>query len=178
MKKINWKNIMKAMFICFVLSLFLCCGYTFAPQGEYIDKRIQKVYIESFGNKTPQAEIENYVRTAFINQFIQYSRLKVVGSVEDADATVKGNVINFNTVALSYRANTLAAEERATVTLELTFRERESGKIIWNAKNIQGTVEYKLEDDINLFPITRKNALTKLANDTAEKAFNLMMAGF
>jgi hypothetical protein len=178
MKKLNWKNIIRTIFICFATLLFLCCGYSFAPQGEHIDKRIQKVYVESFGNKTPQAEIENYVRTAFINQFIQYSRLKVVGSVEDADATVKGNIINFNTVALSYRANTLAAEERATVTMELTFRERESGKIIWSAKNINGTVEYKLEDNINLFPIIRKSALTKLANDTAEKAFNLMMAGF
>ncbi len=178
MKKLNWKNIIRAIFICFAILLFLCCGYSFAPQGEHIDKRIQKVYVESFGNKTPQAEIENYVRTAFINQFIQYSRLKVVGSKEAADAIIKGTILNYNTIALSYRANTLAAEERATVILELTLREQESGKIIWSSKNINGTVEYTLEDNINLFPITRKNALIKLANDTAEKAFNLMMAGF
>ncbi|OGP67017.1 MAG: hypothetical protein A2031_05435 [Deltaproteobacteria bacterium RBG_19FT_COMBO_43_11] len=178
MKKLNWKNIIRTIFVCFATLPFLCCGYSFAPQGNYIDKRIQKVYVESFGNKTAQAEIENYVRTAFINQLIQYSRLKVVGSTEAADAIIKGTILNYNTIALSYRANTLAAEERATVTLELTFRERESGKIIWSSKNINGTVEYTLEDNINLFPIIRKNALTKLANDTAEKAFNLMMAGF
>jgi hypothetical protein len=178
MKKQNWQKFIKNGFICLFPLLLLGCGYSFAPQGEYIDKRIQKVYVESFGNKTAQAEIENYVRTAFINQFIQYSRLKVVGSTEAADAIIKGTILNFNTAALSYRANTLAAEERATVTLELTFRERESGKIIWSSKNITGTVEYTLEDNINLFPIIRKNALTKLANDAAEKAFNLMMAGF
>ena len=178
MKKQNWQNFIKNGLIYLIPLLLLGCGYSLAPQGEYIDKRIHKVYVESFGNKTAQAEIENYVRTAFINQFIQYSRLKVVGSTEAADAIIKGTILNYNTTALSYRANTLAAEERATVTLELTFRERESGKVIWRSKNINGTVEYTLEDNINLFPITRKNALTKLANDTAEKAFNLMMAGF
>jgi len=32
--------------------------------------------------------------------------------------------------------------------------------------------------NINMFPATRKNAFIKLSNDTAEKAFNLMMSGF
>jgi Lipopolysaccharide-assembly len=164
--------------IFFLLAPLLSCGYHFAPQGEYIDKRIQKVYVESFGNKTDQAEIENYVRTAFINQFIQFSRLKVVESTDSADAIIKGTILNLKTTALSYRANTLAAEERATMTLELNLREKETGKIIWISKSISYTVDYTLEDNINLLPVTRKNALIKLSNDLAEKAFNLMMAGF
>lgn len=178
MKKLNWKNIIRTIFVCFATLPFLCCGYSFAPQGNYIDKRIQKVYVESFGNKTAQAEIENYVRTAFIDQLIQSSRLKIVESVESADAIIKGTILNLNTAALSYSANTLAAEERATITLELNFQEKESGKIIWSSKSITGTVDYTLEDNINLLPVTRKNALIKLANDTAEKTFNLMMSGF
>jgi hypothetical protein len=64
------------------------------------------------------------------------------------------------------------------MALELTFQEKESGKIIWSSKGITGTVDYTLEDNINLLPVTRKNALIKLANDTAEKTFNLMMSGF
>ncbi len=171
-------SVIKIGLICIFISSLFNCGYYFAPQGEYIDKRIQKVYVESFGNKTAQAEIENYVRTAFINQFIQFSRLKVVESTESADAIIKGTVLNLNTAALSYRANTLAAEERATITLELKFLEKESGKTIWSSKSITGTVDYTLEDNINLLPMTRKNAFIKLSNDTAEKAFNLMMAGF
>ena len=85
--------------ICLFFASLFSCGYSFAPQGEYIDKRIQKVYVESFDNKTAQAEIENYVRTAFINQFIQFSRLKVVGSTESADAIIKGTILNLNTTA-------------------------------------------------------------------------------
>jgi hypothetical protein len=178
MKKQNWLLFIKIGTIFFFLASLFSCGYSFAPQGEYIDKRIQKVYVESFGNKTAQAEIENLVRTAFINQFITFSRLKVVESTESADAIIKGAVLNLNTAALSYRANTLVAEERATMTLELSFQEKESGKTIWSSKSISQTVDYTLEDNINLFPMTRRNALIKLSNDLAERAFNLMMAGF
>lgn len=168
----------KTLIICFSFALLFGCGYSFAPRGENIDNRIQRVYVESFDNKTAQAGIENYVRTAFINQVIQNSHLKIVGSAESADAIVKGKILNLNTSPLSYSSNSLVAEERATIILELTFQENESGKIIWSSKNMTGTVDYTLSTDINSIPAIKKDAFIKLANDTAEKAFNLMMSGF
>jgi hypothetical protein len=178
MKNAKWQLLFKFSLIAFPLTLLMACGYGFAPSGEYIDKRIQNIYVEQFGNKTSQAELENYIRTAFINQFIISSRFKIVDSMESADATVKGSVVNLIMAPLSYRVNTLVAEERATITMDVTFREREGGKTIWSAKSITGTVDYKIDDNINLLPATRKNALIKLSNDTAERIFNLMMANF
>jgi outer membrane lipopolysaccharide assembly protein LptE/RlpB len=172
------KKIIKITTICISCAVLFGCGYSFAPRGENIDKRIQKVYVESFDNRTAEAGIENYVRTAFINQFIQNSRLKIVESAESADAIVKGKILNLHTSPLSYRSNALVAEERVTIILELTFLEYESGKIIWSSNNITDTFDYTLSDDINLLPAIKKDAFIKLANDIAEKAFNLMMAGF
>jgi hypothetical protein len=178
MKNQNRRQIFKTVLMCLSFFLLFGCGYTFAPQGKYIDNRIQRVYVKSFDNKTAQAEIESYFRTAFINQFIQKSRFKIVNSEESADAIVKGTILSLNTSSLSYLKNDLAAEERAAVVLEVTFLENESGKIIWSSKNMTGTVDYTLKDDINLLSSTRKDAFIKLANDMAEKAFNLMMSGF
>ena len=178
MKKQNRRLLIKTGGICLFFTLILGCGYTFAPQGEYIDKRIATVYVQSFVNKTSQAELENYVRTAFIDQFILSVRFKIVQNVESADAIVTGSVINLKTTPLSYRANTLVAEERASMILEINFREKESGKTIWSTKKLTGQIDYKMENNINLFPAARKNAYIKLSNDTAEKAFNMMMAGF
>ena len=178
MKKQNWRLISKISIICFLSALILSCGYAFAPQGEYIDKHITSVYVQSFENKTSQAELENYVRTAFIDQFILSGRFKIVQNVESADALIKGSVLSINTSPLSYRANTLVAEERATMILEINFWGKENGKTIWSSKNVIGQVDYKLENNINMYPATRKNAFIKLANDTAEKAFNMMMSGF
>ncbi|MEN6620224.1 MAG: LptE family protein [Smithella sp.] len=178
MKSKNGLYWIKTAFICFLCTLIIACGYTFAPQGDYIDKRIVNIYVAQFDNKTAQAEIENYVRSAFIDQFIQTSRFKIVENVEQADAIIKGSVLTLTTAPLSYRSSTLAAEERATMTLDVTFREKESGKDIWKSPNISGTVDYTVESNINLLPATRKAAYNKLASDTAEKIFNLMMSGF
>jgi len=178
MKKRNRLFFIKSAVIYLFCALIMSCGYAFAPQGEYIDKSIQKIYVEAFENKTAQASIENYVRTAFINQVLLGSRFKTVSSVEEADAIIKGKIININTSPLSYRENKLVAEERTSVVLEITFYEKESGKTIWHSKGISGGVDYKMVNDINMFPVARRDALVKLSNDLAEKAFNFMMAGF
>jgi hypothetical protein len=175
MKNKNW---IKALLICCFCAIIMACGYGFAPQGEYIDKQIRNIYVGQFENKTAQADVENYVRSAFIDQFIQTRRFKIVESAEMADATIKGSILNLSTTPLSYRSNTIAAEERATMSLELTFREKESGKDIWKSSGITGTVDYTIDSNINLLPATRKTAFIKLANDTAEKTFNQMMSGF
>jgi hypothetical protein len=178
MKKQN-KRLIYKITIIYLLSVFLFgCGYSFAPRGENIDNRIQKVYVESFDNNTAQAEIENYVRTAFINQLIQNSRFKIAHSAESADAIVRGKIINLHTSPLSHLKNDLAAEERTTIIMEVVFEDNANGKVIWSSNSITDSVDYTLNNDINLLPSTRKQAFIKLANDMAEKAFNLMMSGF
>jgi hypothetical protein len=178
MKKKISRSFIRAFLICFSFAMIIACGYAFAPQGDYIDKRIQKIYVGQFDNKTAQAELENYVRSAFIGQFISTRRFKIVESAQLADATISGSIINLTTTPLSYRSSSVAAEERAAITMELTFREKDSGKDIWKSQSIAGTVDYTIDSNINLLPATRKAAFIKLANDTAEKTFNQMMSGF
>lgn len=169
---------MKIAFFCFLAALCFGCGYSFAPRGESIDSRIQKIYVKSFGNKTSQAELEYYIRNALIDQFLQNSRFRVVNSPEAADAVVEGEVVNFYTSSLARGRNNLAAEERATMVINVAFQETASGKIIWSGRQMTDTVDYFLGEDINYLTAARKQALMKLAGDMAEKAFNLMMSGF
>ena len=172
------KKIIEVLIICFSCSLLFSCGYSFAPRGESIDNRIQQIYVDVFENRTDQAGLENYVRTAFINQFIQNSRFKIAPAIEDADAIVRGKILNLHTSTLSHRKSDLAAEERATIITEIVFEDSTNGKTIWRTKDMTDSVDYALNEDINLLSNVRKQALMKLSNDMAEKAFNLMMSGF
>ncbi|MBP1711303.1 MAG: putative rane protein, partial [Deltaproteobacteria bacterium] len=175
MKKQNVLSVIKLGLTLLMVWVIFGCGYTFAPRGEHIDSRIQNVYVAPFGNKTAMAQVENYMRTAFIDEIIQSNRFKSVPDSEQADAIISGNILNISTSVLSYRDNLLAAEERMTVTLEVSFREKDTGKTIWSTRNMTGSADYRLLDDTNPLP-ARKRALAKLAQDTAENAFNLMMA--
>jgi hypothetical protein len=178
MKKLYRLVFIKISIICFVSALLFACGYSFAPRGESIDSSIRNVYVKPFENKTVQPEVENYVRTAFVNQFIRNSRFQIVNSSESADSVVYGKILNYVTSPLSRLVNDLAAEERGTMTMEVFFEDNINGKVIWKTNNMTDSVDYRLTQDINLLSATRKKALMKLSNDMSERAFNLMMSGF
>ena len=177
MKKPGVLSAIRIGFLCLSCFCLIGCGYGFAPQGEHIDKRIVKIYVAPFVNKTAEAEAENILRAAFIDQILQSSRFKSALTLEQADAVINGTVISITTGVLSYRNNILAAEERMTITLEASLREKDSGKTIWSSQNVAGTSDYKLQDSVNPKP-ARQQALAKLAKDTAENTFNLMMSDF
>ena len=177
MKKQRGLSAIKLLLLGLSCALLLSCGYGFAPQGEHIDKRIVNIYVAPFVNKTSEAEAENILRTAFIDQILQGNRFKSVPTLEQADAIINVNIISITTGVLAYRNNILAAEERMSLTLEAGLREKDSGKTIWSSQNVVGTSDYKLQDNVNPKP-ARQQALAKLAKDTAENTFNLMMSDF
>ena len=153
------------------------CGYRFTPGGEYIDKSIQTVFVDNFSNKTSEANVENTFRSAFIDQFIKGRRFKLVDGRETADAVFRGNIINLMATPLSYNKNNLTAEERVTATIELILEEQGTKKVLWTDKNFSSYEEYPFTD-VSTKEQNRKQALIKLANDSAEREYRLIMSGF
>lgn len=166
-------GVMVFLSVCLVAG----CGYRFSPGGEYIDKKISTVFIDNFSNKTSEANIENTIRNSFIDQFIIGGRFTLVDQREKADAVFKGSVNSIVTSPLSYQRTGLAAGERLTVAMELVFEEQNTHKLIWNDKNFTAIQDYTFAD-LNTRDTNRGNALIKLSNDSAEKAYRLMMSGF
>jgi hypothetical protein len=165
--------------VAIILSVFLIagCGYRFSPGGEYIDKKIRTVFIDNFTNKTSEPNVENTIRSSFIDQFIIGGRFALVDGREGADAVFKGSVNSIVTSPLSYQRTGLASGERLSVGMELVFEEQDTHKLIWNDKNFTAIQDYTFTD-LNTKDTNRSNALIKLSNDSAEKAYRLMMSGF
>ena len=153
------------------------CGYRFSPGGEYIDKNIRTVFVDTFANRTSEALIENTFRSAFIDQFVIGGRFTLVDSRGKADAIFKGTIVSLITSPVSYQRSNVAAEERVTVTMELTFEDQENKKPIWTNNSFSGYQDYACPD-LSAKETNRRNALTKLSTDTADKAYRSMMSGF
>lgn len=161
---------------CFLL--VAACGYSFIPEGDVIDKNIQKVFVDVFVNKTSEANIENTFRTAFIDRVTQGRRFKLAGSSEEADAILKGSIESLTTAPLSYQATSLAAEERVTVILSLTLEAKYPKAVIWANSSFSGTQDYSMGNNFSVAQANKRTALVKLAEDTSERAYRLMMSGF
>ncbi len=160
-----------------IVLLLAGCGYHLEGSSERIDPTLRTVFVDVFTNRTSEAHAENIIRTAFISRFVQEGRFKLARSRGEADVICRGAVRNLQASPLSYKATNLAAEDRLTVTLEIFFEERESGRTLWSDRAFIATGDYPITT-VGVTEGSRKNALVKLANDTAERAYRLMMSGF
>jgi hypothetical protein len=153
------------------------CGYRFHPAGDKISRDIRKVYVDVFTNNTAEANIETTFRNAFIDQIIKGRRFVNVNAAGLADAVLKGDIKNLTASPLAYRGESnLALEKRITVTLSLTLDEKDTKKTLWREDNFSQWGDYTL-DSQNLIA-SQKNALVKMANDAAERAYRMMVADF
>lgn len=167
--------------VCALIMLWMSsgCGYHLADGEDSIDPAIQKVFVDTFTNRTSEAGIENLFRSAFMDQVLRGGRFQLAGSREEADALIRGDIRSLSTSHLSYGKTDLSVEERLTVVLDVTFEERTSKRILWQVRNFNYYNDYTVAgEQTNVMEIKRKNALVKLSGDAAERAYSLILSGF
>jgi hypothetical protein len=159
-----------------LILLLAGCGYHFAGGGSAYPA-IRSVFVDTFTNRTSEANADSIFRSAFNSYIVQRGHFKLAPSREAADAVFRGTILNLQASPLAYKATNLSAEDRLTVTLELFLEETESGKVLWSNGSVTSTGDYPVSS-VGATETSRRNALTKLANDTAERAYRLMMSNF
>ena len=177
--------------------LLLClggtgCGYRLYPAGDNVvgkqngpltanaSNAGKKVFVAVFTNNTPEANIETGLRNAFIDQFIKGRRFRIVNAEGLADAVLKGSIKNLMVSPLAYRGDSnLAVEKRITLTLSLSLEAKGSSAALWREENFTQWGDYALDGtNFSAGQASQKNALSKLANDIAERAYRIMIADF
>ncbi|MDD5169126.1 MAG: LptE family protein [Syntrophales bacterium] len=171
------RNVCRIVAAIMAIFMIYGCGYEFAAGGEYIDKTIKNVYVEPVVNKTSEANAENMFRAAFMDWFNKGGRFRVVDREEQADAVWRATISTLTTSVLSYQTTNLASEERMTVVMDLRFEERESKKAIWSDRAFSGLQDYPVSTAVGT-ESARSNALSRLSDYTAERAYRMMMSGF
>ncbi|MCX7982505.1 MAG: LPS assembly lipoprotein LptE [Syntrophales bacterium] len=153
-----------------VLAIIVGCGYQFGT-GEVNSKDVVlSIYVAPFENRTREAYLHNFLRNALVDWFIKATRFRVVTREEEADLTLEGKIRLMHTLPVSYRSGNLAAEEKVHVSMEVTLKDRRTGRIIWEEKNMTGEQEYSVADP-NRREDSRRAALIKLAHDLGERIY-------
>jgi len=153
------------------------CGYRFNDEPTTFGPGLRTVFVDVFANRTGEPYAANIFRSAFIDRFVQEGRFSLAASRGEADLILRGSVRSVQTIPLAYQAGNVAAENRLAVTLELNLDERVTGRTLWSNASFTGTEDYAVAS-VNLSETSRKDALTKLASDAAERAYRLIMSGF
>jgi hypothetical protein len=83
-------------------------------------------------NKTFEPGIEIPFTQAFLNEFIQDRRVKVVSRAE-ADSILEGVVTDFTAYGVAYDKSGFVLQYRTIIVVNFTLKDR-TGKVLWEEK--------------------------------------------
>lgn len=155
------------------------CGYRFSPGGEYLDKAVQSIFVDNFANHTDEPYVNNYLRNEFIDQFRKTSRFRLADAPGSADAIMKGSIKSIATSHLAFDKADRTTEDRAIMVIDVAFEDLKGGKLLWSAQDLTDSEAYLVNPGSSAQTnLNKKEALQRLSNRMAERAYRNLMSGF
>lgn len=146
------------------------CGYHVAGRSEGLPKNIHVVAVPALENKTTSYRIEQRLTAATVHEFLAKTRYRVVSDPANGDAVLRGKVLSLEAVPLLFDTATgRATTMLVTVKCEVTFEDRETGKLLYHTDNFLFRNEYEISTDVKSFFEEQDPALDRLARDFAER---------
>lgn len=154
------------------------CGYHLVGSGSSLPGHIKKVGIPLTVNRTAEPGLEDVLTKAMIDEFNKDGRLKVVSN-EEADAILYGEVVSFQTAALSFEKG-LVTGYRVVMRVDLKLEDLKEKKVIWEEKDMESTLrsDYKPTSDVSATRDAKDEAIRKACRDIAQDIISRIHEGF
>ena len=121
------------------------CGYHVAGRSNALPKSIHVIAVPALENKTTTYRIEQRLTAATVHEFLAKTTYRVISDPANGDAVLRGKVLSLEAVPLLFETPTTRATTMlVTVKCEVTFEERETGKILYHADNFVFRSEYEI----------------------------------
>jgi outer membrane lipopolysaccharide assembly protein LptE/RlpB len=146
------------------------CGYHLAGRSNALPKSIHVIAVPELENKTTSYRIEQRLTTATVHEFLAKTPYRVVSAPSNGDAVLRGKVVSLEAVPLLFDTVTgRATTMLVTVKCEVTFEERDTGKVLYHTDNFLFRNQYEISTDVKSFFEEQDPALDRLAQDFAAR---------
>ena len=151
--------------ICLVL--LMACGYQMVGKETHVPPGLSSIAIPTFKNSTFEPGIEIPFTQAFLNEFIQDRRVKVVSRAE-ADTILEGVVADFKTYGVAYDRSGFVLQYQIGVTVNITLRDR-TGKVLWEEKGLGESQWFRASSSGVTNEAAKQVSIQKTAASMAER---------
>ena len=153
------------------LSLAGCGIYSFS--GTSIQPDVQTITINYFEYKAPKVNpsLSNDLSEAMRNQFRRMTRLEQVDM--DGDLEITGEISGYDVRAAAITANEVAAQNRLTVTVKVTFENRKHPEDNFENKSFSAYSDY---DSSNSLDAVESTLCSEIIDKIIEDVFNATVA--
>ena len=123
----------------------VACGYHVAGRSDSLPKSIHVIAVPALENKTTVYRIEQRLTAATVHEFLAKTPYRIVSDPANSDAVLRGKVLSLEAVPLLFETKTgRATTMMVTMKCEVTFEERETGKILYHTDNFLFRNEYEI----------------------------------
>lgn len=163
-----------------LLSLLLTsCGYHVAGKADLVPKTVHSIAIPAFSNITTRYKLTDHLPEAISREFISRTKYQIVNDPNQADAVLRGSIINYIAYpTIIDQATGRASGLQVNVTLQITFTERATGKVIYSRPSFEAHQRYELSINANTYFEESDAALDRLARDVARDLVSSILENF
>jgi hypothetical protein len=162
--------------LCLMLS---SCGYHVAGKGDLVPKSVHTIAIPAFANITTRYKLTDHLPEAITREFIARTHYQIVTDPNQADAVLRGSVINYVAYPTLFDQQTgRASGFQVNVTMQVTFTERATGKVIFTRPTFEMHQRYELSISAGAYFDESDAALNRLSRDVARDLVSAILENF
>jgi len=166
------------LIILFSLTL-TSCGYHVAGKGDLVPKTVHTIAIPPFGNITTRYKLTDHLPEAISREFISRTRFQIVNDQNQADAVLRGSIVNYVAYPTTVDQQTgRASGLQMVVTMQITLTERATGKVIYSRPSFEAHQRYELSINASTYFEESDAALDRLAHDVARDLVSSILENF
>ncbi|HSB03646.1 MAG TPA: LPS assembly lipoprotein LptE [Thermodesulfobacteriota bacterium] len=157
----------KLLLLLFCLILVGGCGYQLSGKETHAPPGVNSISIPTLINQTLEPGIEIPFTQAFLREFIQDKRVKVVDRRE-ADSVLEGIIKSFSIFSVSYDKSGYALEYQTVAVIDITLKKK-SGEILWKEKDLLERAWYRTNPNVIATEDNKVSAIQQIAKSLAER---------
>lgn len=159
-----------------VLSGLAGCGYQTGGKGETLPATLHTVAIPAFRNLTTKYKLTGMLPQEIGREFIGRTRYRVVSDPSDADAVLEGSIVRYYSSPTVYDpATARSSGVQVIVWLNITLRERATGKELFKRTNFDVKERYEITGDQQTYLDESDAAMGRLSRSVARQVVSSIL---
>ena len=155
------------------------CGYQIGGHGDLMPSTVKTIAIPAFGNVTTRYKLGRLLPQDIGREFESRTRYRIVADANQADAVLTGTVANFSaypTVSDPVSGRATAAE--AVVTLDVTLKDRRTGKTLFSKSRAEFRQRYEIALDPQQYFDESGPAMERISRFVAQSVVSGILENF
>jgi len=154
------------------------CGYRVSGHSDLLPTTIKTIAIPAFGNSTTRYRLTELMPRSLTREFITRTRYQVVADENEADAVLRGAVLNYLYIPTVVQDTGRSAGVQVLVVLQLNLVEKATGKVLYTQPGLEIRNRYEIAADPKVYFEESDLALERLSRDVARTVVSSVLEAF